>query len=165
VELLITSQKDTQRVSAGVELLPIREILTQRNALGFGKRRRRDRRKIECLDNALEAHLLVGAIAERFVLGVSAAAESDLRAAGKPKYLAILVHDFEISFDSYGTVVANRNLCRCHSILREKTQYFGTEGSTSSDHARIPPFRFEIFRKPALRRNSTACAERLPLLQ
>ena len=33
-----------------------------------------------------------------------------------------------------------------------KLQYFGTEGSTSSDHARIPPFRFRTLRKPALRK-------------
>src|SRR5258708_14804250 len=44
-------------------------------------------------------------------------------------------------------------------------QYFGTEGSTSSDHARIPPLRLRILRKPALRRKSTASAERLPLRQ
>ena len=44
-------------------------------------------------------------------------------------------------------------------------QYLGTEGSTSSDQARIPPFRFRILRKPARCRNSTASAERLPLRQ
>ena len=50
------------------------------------------------------------------------------------------------------------------SGLRHR-QYFGTLGSTSSDQARIPPFRFWILRNPALRRKSTASAERFPLRQ
>src|SRR6266852_9678495 len=49
--------------------------------------------------------------------------------------------------------------------LWRHNQYFGTEGSTSSDHARMPPFRLRILRKPALRRKSIASAERLPLRQ
>src|SRR6202047_2609860 len=44
-------------------------------------------------------------------------------------------------------------------------QYWGTEGSTSSDHARMPPLRLRILRKPALRRKPTASAERFPLRQ
>src|SRR5438128_3020428 len=44
-------------------------------------------------------------------------------------------------------------------------QYFGTDGSTSSDQARMPPFRLRILRKPAFRKKSTASAERLPLRQ
>src|SRR5579859_8003785 len=44
-------------------------------------------------------------------------------------------------------------------------QYLGTDGSTSSDHASIPPLRFKVLRNPALRRKSTASAERLPLRQ
>src|SRR5215472_19091932 len=44
-------------------------------------------------------------------------------------------------------------------------QYFGTDGSTWSDQARMPPFRLRILRKPALRKKSTASAERLPLRQ
>lgn len=47
----------------------------------------------------------------------------------------------------------------------KKLQYLGTDGSTSSDHARMPPLRLRILRKPALRRKSTASAERLPLRQ
>src|SRR6266481_5510067 len=47
----------------------------------------------------------------------------------------------------------------------EPPQYFGTEGSTSSDQARMPPFRLRILRKPAFRKKSTASAERLPLRQ
>src|SRR5271168_2178441 len=44
-------------------------------------------------------------------------------------------------------------------------QYFGTLGSTSSDQARMPPLRLRILRKPALRRKSTASADRFPLRQ
>src|SRR6266446_4588603 len=57
---------------------------------------------------------------------------------------------------------------RAHSDildLRDSGQYFGTAGSTSSDHARMPPLRFRILRNPALRKKSTASAERLPLRQ
>src|SRR6266404_2304578 len=52
---------------------------------------------------------------------------------------------------------------RAHSgilDLRDSGQYFGTAGSTSSDHARMPPLRFRILRNPALRKKSTASAER-----
>src|SRR5262249_6588831 len=45
------------------------------------------------------------------------------------------------------------------------SQYLGTEGSTSSDQARMPPLRFQILRKPACCRNCTASADRLPLRQ
>src|SRR5438552_5018357 len=51
-----------------------------------------------------------------------------------------------------------------HHLLRT-SQYFGTDGSTSSDQARMPPFRLRILRKPALRKKSTASAERFPLRQ
>src|SRR6202521_5548835 len=58
---------------------------------------------------------------------------------------------------------------RCPHYVRDKiqarNQYLGTDGSTSSDQARMPPFRLRILRKPALRRKSTASAERLPLRQ
>src|SRR5258708_12841331 len=50
------------------------------------------------------------------------------------------------------------------SGLRHR-QYFGTLGSTSSDHASMPPFRLWILRNPALRKKSTASAERFPLRQ
>ena len=60
---------------------------------------------------------------------------------------------------------------RCAGILsvlghgrdaRAPSQYFGTLGSTWSDHARIPPLRLWILRKPDFIRNSTACALRMP---
>ena len=50
-------------------------------------------------------------------------------------------------------------------VISGVDQYFGTLGSTSSDQARIPPFKFWILRKPAFCKNSTACAERFPDLQ
>src|SRR6202161_3876607 len=55
----------------------------------------------------------------------------------------------------------------CFAVLNRfgNIQYLGTEASTSSDHARIPPFRFNTLRNPALRKNSTASAERFPLRQ
>src|ERR1051326_91361 len=46
-----------------------------------------------------------------------------------------------------------------------KDQYFGTLGSTLSLQARIPPFMFLTFLKPACFRKSTAFALRMPLLQ
>src|SRR5260370_1475090 len=58
----------------------------------------------------------------------------------------------------------NRFVC-LRTFVSALLQYFGTEGSTSSDQARIPPFKFQIFRKPALRKNSTPSPERFPLRQ
>src|SRR5580700_2297052 len=88
--------------------------------LGFGKRGRRGWREIKSLDDALEVHLLVGAVAEGLVCRVPAAAKANLVAAGEPKYLAVLIYDFEVSLDSYGTIGTNRNLGTCHAILRRK---------------------------------------------
>ena len=70
------------------------------------------------LDDALEVHPLMGAIAEGLRLGVAAAAKPDLGASGKAEYFAVLVHDFEVSLDSYGTIVANGNPGGGHSILQ-----------------------------------------------
>src|SRR5205814_8817805 len=42
------------------------------------------------------------------------------------------------------------------------SQYFGTEGSTWSDQARMPPFKLWILRKPDFIRKSTALALRAP---
>ena len=96
--------------------------------------------------------------------------------------LAFLVHYLDFAFNQQRAVVDNSNFyvwpfdppierrnfraVRARVRMRvERDQYFGTEGSTSSDHARIPPFRFKILRKPARCRNSTASAERFPLRQ
>src|SRR5215831_21204441 len=66
-------------------------------------------------------------------------------------------------------VVGENFVEHTHCFLRVNVvapdQYLGTLGSTSSDQARIPPFKLCILRKPALRRKSTASAERLPLRQ
>src|SRR5579864_25852 len=48
---------------------------------------------------------------------------------------------------------------------RIRCQYFGTFGSTRSDHALIPPVRFRTFLKPDCCRNATALALRPPILQ
>src|SRR5579863_750189 len=101
--------------------------------------------------------------------------------------MAFLVHYFDFAVNQQRAVIHNCNFYVWHSILRSRLarfwprdarlgrmvvgpfttsgQYFGTEGSTSSDHARIPPFRLRILRKPARCRNSTASAERFPLRQ
>src|SRR3954464_13433064 len=47
----------------------------------------------------------------------------------------------------------------------DNSQYFGTFGSTRSDHAVIPPARLWILLKPACCRNATALALRPPILQ
>src|SRR5277367_1168950 len=47
----------------------------------------------------------------------------------------------------------------------EDHQYFGMLGSTLSLQARMPPFMLRTFLNPACFRNSTALAERAPLLQ
>jgi len=59
-------------------------------------------REIKSLDHALEVYFLVGTVAEGLVFRVSAAAKANLVAPSEPEYLAVLVHDFEVSFDSYG---------------------------------------------------------------
>src|SRR5207237_7255255 len=50
-------------------------------------------------------------------------------------------------------------------LLLKQAQYFGTDGSTLSLQARIPPFMFFTLRNPACFRKSTALALRMPLLQ
>src|SRR5262249_26801123 len=64
-----------------------------------------------------------------------------------------------------GQAFRQKHSSRSFSWTVTALQYFGTEGSTSSDQAKIPPLRLRILRKPALRRKSTASAERLPLRQ
>jgi hypothetical protein len=127
-------------------------------------------------DDTLEADFIVRAVAKRFVRGVTATAERDSSAPAEAERPTLRINDFEIPFYTKRAVVS-RNYFRCsHRFLplnlrhtshsaAASAQYFGTEGSTSSDQARIPPFRFQILRKPARRRNSTASAERLPLRQ
>ncbi len=143
------------------------------------------------MDFALKANLFVRAVAERLIGGMATAAKRDGSAPGEPKRIPLLILDFEITIDAQRTIIRRYYFRRRHAILRSGTrfyfakhsacrdefitlltnrsgdaiQYLGTEGSTSSDHARIPPLRFQILRKPARRRNSTASAERLPLRQ
>ena len=55
---------------------------------------------------------------------------------------------FVAAIQSSGKSWLNRRL-NAFPTWSTRGQYFGTLGSTSSDHARIPPFRFDILRKPA----------------
>jgi len=52
-----------------------------------------------CLNHALKVYLLVRAVAERLRFRVAAAAQPYLGAAAKPEHFAVLVDDFEVSFD------------------------------------------------------------------
>lgn len=70
------------------------------------------------LDDALKVHFLVGTITEGFCLGMSAAAKTHLRPAAKAEHFAVLIHNLEVSFDSQGTIIVNRDSGRGHSILR-----------------------------------------------
>ena len=135
------------------------------------------------LYGALKTRFLVATIAERLALRSAAAAKSDLGTPAQTVGVAFLVHDFDFTVNQQRAIIHNCNFYVWHSILRSTLarfwpqgarrgrmvvgadQYFGTEGSTSSDQARIPPFRFRILRKPARCRNSTASAERFPLRQ
>ncbi len=69
---------------------------------------------------SLKLNLLVGAIAERLLLGMAAAAQSDGSATGKSVGLAFLVNDFEISLDLDGAVVSYGYLRSGQGILRLK---------------------------------------------
>src|SRR5580692_5714898 len=53
----------------------------------------------------------------------------------------------------------------CHLRSDNCHQYFGTFGSTRSDHAVMPPARLCTFVKPDCWRNATALALRPPILQ
>jgi hypothetical protein len=135
------------------------------------------------LNDALEGGALVRTVAKWLAFGEAAAAEADLGASAQTVGVAFLVNHFDLTVNQKRAVIHNCNFYVWHSILRSRLasfwprgarrgrmvvgagQYFGTEGSTSSDQARIPPFRFRILRKPARCRNSTASAERLPLRQ
>ena len=135
----------------------------------------------------------MGAVAERLVDRAAAAAQRKGGLAGQVVLVAVGVDQFDGAFGSFhakGPVFpgGDFDVAMMFSLLQvaslspivgvldvgakldlltvaKMLQYFGTEGSTSSDQARMPPFRFQILRKPALRRKSTASAERLPLRQ
>jgi hypothetical protein len=58
---------------------------------------------------AVEADAFVGAIAEGQIAGMAAAAKANSFASCKTEGLAFLVDNFEIAFDTYGTVVGDSN--------------------------------------------------------
>src|SRR6185503_17298162 len=60
-------------------------------------------------DQGFEAALVVRAVAERLVGGLTAAAEGDQGAARQIERLPLLIDDREVSLDPDGTVVANRD--------------------------------------------------------
>jgi hypothetical protein len=64
-------------------------------------------RKVAGGYRAVEADAFVGAIAEGQITGMAAAAKANRFASRKTEGLAFLVDNFEIAFDTYGTVVGN----------------------------------------------------------
>ena len=55
----------------------------------------------------MEAYFAMGAVAERFVLGLTAAAEADGFAASEVERIAVYVVDGEVAFDTDRAVVAD----------------------------------------------------------
>ena len=71
-------------------------------------------RKIEGNSIVFEV-AFVGAVAKGLVLREATAADADYLAAGKAVDLAVAVYYFEISFDLYGTVAVDSELCSRHA--------------------------------------------------
>lgn len=61
---------------------------------------------------------LVGTIAERLVGRMAAAAEAHLGTPGKAEWAPLGIDDFEVSFDTKGTVVIHGYFCRRHHFLQ-----------------------------------------------
>jgi len=59
-----------------------------------------------------EITLLVGAVTERLVGGLAAAAQTNRSAPGKTKFISGWIYDLKIAFDEDGTVIPKRNFCR-----------------------------------------------------
>ena len=75
-------------------------------------------REIARCDLVGEATDFVAAVAEGFVGGMAAAAESERSAAGEAERLAFRINDFEVAFDPKRTVVIDRDL-RCRHVSPE----------------------------------------------
>jgi hypothetical protein len=58
-----------------------------------------------------EIAFLVGAVTERFVGGLAAAAEADGSAAGETEFIPGWVYDLKIAFDEDGAIVSEGNFC------------------------------------------------------
>jgi len=59
----------------------------------------------------------MAAIAERFVLGISAAAEADRRATSQAKGIALHVVDRKITLDAERAIIAHDDFCPCQVDL------------------------------------------------
>lgn len=62
-------------------------------------------RERACDDGGSEGAGLVASVAERFVLGSTAAAERDDRSSGEVEDVAVLILEDEVAFDAQGGVV------------------------------------------------------------
>jgi len=81
--------------------------LAGRTAVGncSGLRLGNRRREVASYDYAGEILTLVGAVAERSIGGVAAAAKAEAGSAAESKGFAILIDDFEIAFYAHGTII------------------------------------------------------------
>src|SRR6202030_2917548 len=114
--------------------------------------------------------------------GVAASAKRNRFAATKAVLFSFHVDEFDFPLDAQGPIIADRDfrwwhLCSYFAAGRPGharaftgrvgpgffCQYFGIRGSTSSAHARTPPFRCKSFLKPAVCKKWMASAERFPL--
>src|SRR5271155_2454821 len=68
------------------------------------------------LHNTLERCPLMAAIAEGLVLGMAAAAETQLGPPREAEWLGFLIQDFEIAFHHQGPIICDCNFCPSHSI-------------------------------------------------
>jgi len=58
----------------------------------------------------------VRTIAKRFVFGLTAAAQADGGASGKPKSVTLGIDDFEVAFDSDRSVIVDDYFRRGHCV-------------------------------------------------
>ncbi len=75
--------------------------MTGASGFGYGRRQSPGRAR------RLKANLAVGAIAERFVLGMSAAAQADGSPAGEVERVAVHIVNGKVSLDANRAVVAD----------------------------------------------------------
>jgi len=89
--------------------------------LGFG----RNRRQIVGVCYALEIDLFVRAIAKRFALGMTAAAERQHRSASETKRLPFLIQDFDFTFHAQWPIVANHDFHSSHLSSDQRLSLLG----------------------------------------
>ena len=88
-------------------------LVMNRGILGF----RCWRRKIAGRHRAVEGLALVCAITERNVRGMATTAKCDDGSACKAEGFAFLIHDFEITFYTDGTIIEDGYFCSGHGSL------------------------------------------------